>query len=366
MLTFDKNNQPTAYYYDFDPTKDSEYEKKYLNKIFHINNSDKTLRPVETDAKNRIPLIYIKYGVKETYENTSDLAFYDLIWPTLLQEKIYDNTGEEKEKQVYVDNGMNMRKGNFEALQKVGEEKGFSIIGNCDKYENFLGVDEYGSPNKPDKCNIGYDQQISDQTDIHKVVAKRIIWNLACKASQVGWFDKMNHEFAVRKPIEDPNKEDPESKKDQELGTEGPPGGDNQGSPGNGGGTSGGSPATEEFLKAITYKPEMFKLWRDMDWMNQKEKHDPTKKNAWTHALETEWSGTVNKVFFGAYLGKVSQHDKPAIEIGPVKMGAFGEGAAIGEDVFVTSDGLIKKLDDGAREHYLIEIHPESGRISIR
>lgn len=189
---------------------------------------------------------------------------------------------------------------------------------------------------------------------------------MACKASQVGWFDKINHEFAVRRTKEAPHKQDEETETDSALIPNAASGQANKGSPGTDDGTSGGSPATEEFLKAITYKPEMFKLWRDMDWMNQKEKHDPTKKNAWTHALETEWSGgIVNKVFFGAYLGKVSQHDKPVIEIGDVKMNALGEGALKGEDVFVTSDGLIKKLDDGVREHYLIEIHPESGSLGF-
>lgn len=347
MLTFDKDNQPTAYYYDFDPKNESTYESGLLKSIFHIN-SDNTIRPSQPDERNRIPLIYIKYGVKETYEDKPELAFYDLIWPTLLQQKIYNNTGEEMEKTVSVDNGMIIEKPHFKELEKVGKEKGFSITGSCGKYENFLGIDKNSNVVKPELCDRQSNQQISDQTDVYNVTAKRIIWNLACKASQVGWFGKWDHVFVGR--LEDSIQADQ---------TDQPSSGDNK-SPESG--NSGGSPETEavdisKFLKAITYKPEMFKLWRDMDWNHSaKNLHDQTKKNAWTHALSEVWTGTVDRIYFGAYLGKVSESDTPRFSMPNNK----------GVDVFVTSDGLIKKLDDGTREHYLIEVDPASGGLGFK
>ena len=286
-----------------------------------------------------------------------------MIWPTLLQEKIYDNTGEEKEKTVSVDNGMIIEKPHFQELEKVGKEKGFGITGSCGKYENFLGIDKNSNVVKPELCDKQSNQQISDQTDIHKVVAKRIIWNLACKASQVGWFNKGEHVFADVPASESITPEahqasiEAASSGEATGKTDPPPGGDEKPHEGGNSLTSGGSPETESFLKAITYKPEMFKLWRDADWNHsEKDLHDQTKKNAWTHALEVEWTGKINHVYFGAYLGKVSESETPKFSVPNHK----------GVDVFVTSDGLIKKLDDGAREHYLIEVDPVTGGLGFK
>ena len=68
------------------------------------------------------------------------------------------------------------------------------------------------------------------------------------------------------------------------------------------------------------------------------------------------WTGNVDRIYFGAYLGKVSESETPKFSVPNHK----------GVDVFVTSDGLIKKLDDSQREHYLIEVDPASGGLGFK
>ena len=119
---------------------------------------------------------------------------------------------------------------------------------------------------------------------------------------------------------------------------------------------SGGDPIY--YFTAITHEPTMFKKWKktcEMHYEGQTT-HDAKDKNTWAAAID-EWTGNVDKIYFGAYLGKASESEHVVV---------WWSESKAGETVFVTSDGLLKQFNDSQREFELLHIDPKDGHLGFK
>lgn len=364
FLTFDKNNDPTFYYYNFnfnieDPS-DTSY-KNQLAEIFAVNSADVYLK--SEDSSDKIPLVYIshKKGVNET-----------AIWPALLG-KVYDKeTRKEEDAGLMIDGGFDMVKSQYQALVK--EKDPFKDIA---AYEKYLGMNVGGVLNVIPKFN-DLPQEAKKEKE---VLTRRILWNLACKESQRGWMDEGSSEdgFKRDKVQEDDtviNNGDNTGAGETVQGDaivinkgDNTGAGDNNSNVPNPAITSGGSNneplikgGGDKFLESIVSKSNLKKAWQLKKWIAAKadeEKQlkkwipvmaDEENKNP-EYSLINKW----NREFCG-YLGKSE---------GTGGMGGMGAEAA-GDDVFIVNTAEIRIIGDSIREHFVNNIEPTEGKLTFK
>merc|ERR1711968_23686 len=162
FLTFDQNDQPTAYYYDCN-NNTTNYEAQ-LQKFFNVNTSDPSEAP--TADNDKIPLIHI-------HKN----ANYKAIWGTLLQKKVRDKEGNEQDTGEMIDNGFKIDEQNFKdyLTPEMNKKNVLTPLEDFSKYENFLGVQSNGAP-EPVPAKENDPNEIDNQKN---TLAKKILWNLA-------------------------------------------------------------------------------------------------------------------------------------------------------------------------------------------
>ena len=348
FLTFDKNNDPTFYYYNFniEGPSDTSY-KKQLAEFFAVNSADVYLK--SEDSSDKIPLVYIshKKGVNET-----------AIWPALLG-KVYDKeTGKEEDAGLMIDGGFDMVKSQYQAL--VTEKDPFKDIA---AYEKYLGMSDAGGLNVIPKFN-DLPQEAKKEKE---VLTRRILWNLACKESQRGWMDEGSSEDGFKRDkvqgnVTVINNGDNTGAGETVQGNatvinngDNTGAGDNNSNVPNPVIKSGGSNneplikgGGDKFLESIVSKSNMKKAWQVKKWIAAKA--EEKKKNP-EYSLINEW-----KREFCGYLGKSEGTG------GMVGMGA----EAAGDDVFIVNTAEIRIIGDSMREHFVNNIEPTEGKLTFK
>ena len=175
FLTFDRENTPTLYYYDYSKNS-SEYETELLDPLFPTEKQGDSIKRVNI-----------------TKDNT------DAIWAILLANQIGEGE-DKKDVTTQFDPGFNTTKPTFNGVtftQNTIEDKvetpapttggdgeapaaAPSGIENLEKYKaTFHSIEKYLRPNHP----------VEGMTDAERDT----MWNIACYASQVGWLDWLEH-----------------------------------------------------------------------------------------------------------------------------------------------------------------------------
>jgi hypothetical protein len=166
FLTFDRENTPTLYYYDYSENS-SEYETKILDPLFPTEKQGDSIKRVNI-----------------TKDNT------DAIWAILLANQIGEGE-DKKDVPTQFDPGFNTTKPTFKEVKfntaqpatggdGDAPEAAPAGIENLEKYKaTFHSIEKYLKPNHP----------VEGMTDAERDT----MWNIACYASQVGWLDWLEH-----------------------------------------------------------------------------------------------------------------------------------------------------------------------------